>query len=248
MCTLFIYRNKNTKWPLLIASNRDELFNRKFYNPGFHWKKYPNICAGKDLSAGGSWLGINKSGLVAAILNRKPSIAKKEKLLSRGIIVLKTLTNISAKKAIEKLSEYNFNCFQNFNLFISDYKNAFWAKYDNNKLSINTVPLGYSIIDNYDLNDDNSIKPRFYKKIFESELLPEPDLNKFYNWKKMLFLKKKINKNKKSSVFIDNINNNYGTVCSSIIGLPNKKINNENIFWLFSKRNNYFYKYQPFKK
>ena len=36
------------KWPLLIATNRDEYFNRDFQAPGCHWKEYPFIFAGKE--------------------------------------------------------------------------------------------------------------------------------------------------------------------------------------------------------
>ena len=61
MCTLFIYRKKNTKWPVLIATNRDEFFKRKFFSPNKHWSSNIDIFAGKDTLKGGSWLGINKS-------------------------------------------------------------------------------------------------------------------------------------------------------------------------------------------
>ena len=67
MCTLFIHRSKNSDWPILIANNRDEYLARTFKSPGYHWNN--SIFAGKDISAGGSWLGLNENGLCAAILN-----------------------------------------------------------------------------------------------------------------------------------------------------------------------------------
>ena len=74
MCTLLIlYRPKN-KWPLIIAGNRDEMKDRPWLPPGKHWGKCDGIIAGKDLTAGGSWLGINTNGLVATILNRTNSL------------------------------------------------------------------------------------------------------------------------------------------------------------------------------
>ena len=44
---------------------------------GLHWKSYPSIYAGKDKTGGGSWLGINKSGLCIAILNRNTNLQDK---------------------------------------------------------------------------------------------------------------------------------------------------------------------------
>ena len=59
MCSIVILKKSENKWPLIIAANRDEMNNRKFLPPDRHWKDKPHIFAGKDLEAGGSWLGIN---------------------------------------------------------------------------------------------------------------------------------------------------------------------------------------------
>ena len=48
MCILFISRKKNSNWPLLIATNRDEFYDREFDSPGLHWKNHPYIYAGRD--------------------------------------------------------------------------------------------------------------------------------------------------------------------------------------------------------
>ena len=89
MCTLFIYRSKNTEWPVLIANNRDEYLSRSFMPPDYHWDN--NVFAGKDNIEGGTWLGINNYGLCAAILNRNSDNLKKSKVTSRGNIIVETL-------------------------------------------------------------------------------------------------------------------------------------------------------------
>jgi len=96
------------------------------------------------------------------------------------------------------------------------------------------------MIDNYDLNSDNSNKQKIYKSDFIKSSLPNPDKKKFNSWKKLLLSKKEYNNIKTTSVYVENINKNYGTVCSSIIVLPNKKINDNNIIWLYSDRNKDF--------
>ena len=73
MCSIVILKKSENEWPLIIAANRDEMNNRKSLSPGRHWKDKPHIFAGKDLLAGGSWLGVNDNGVVAATMNRIPN-------------------------------------------------------------------------------------------------------------------------------------------------------------------------------
>ena len=63
----------------------------------------------------------------------------------------------------------------------------------------------------------------------------------------MLFLEEKYNNINLSSVFVTDPFNIYGTVCSSIIGLPNKDKIKDNIIWLYSENKSYYEKLLPFK-
>ena len=234
MCILFILRRKSNKWPLMIATNRDEFFERDFFQPGYHWKKYPNIFAGQDKKAGGSWLGINKSGLCIAILNRTSNnIKNKKKLESRGDIVINLLKYKNALNAKNIFlnnfkKKYNF-----FNLFIADNKNAFWIKYDNYLIESSPIPYGYSILDNQNLNDKNSLRQKINKKTFQTTKHPLPEKNDFQGWKKLLMRKKQMVDSELASIYVNKTINDYGTVCSSIIVLPSNKNNNKNIFWIY---------------
>ena len=233
MCTLFIHRSKNSDWPILIANNRDEYLSRTFKSPGYHWNN--NIFAGKDISEGGTWLGLNENGLCAAILNRASNNLKSKNLKSRGKIIIDILKNPDAKSALKHIKSYFKKNTRFFNLFISDYKNAFCIKYDQDEFKSFEVPYGFSIIDNYDLNDNKSPKQKLYRDIFLKKKLPNPSINYFKSWQELLFLEDKYNNVNLSSVFIKDKNNNYGTVCSSIIGLPNKKKIKNNMVWLYSE-------------
>ena len=86
MCILFLSINQHHDYPLIICANRDEFHQRPTKGAHF-WEKYPYILAGKDLQAGGSWLGINKTGYFAAVTNirtgDKPETGKK----SRGELI-----------------------------------------------------------------------------------------------------------------------------------------------------------------
>ena len=188
MCTLFIYRKKNTKWPVLIATNRDEFFKRKFFSPNKHWSSNIDIFAGKDTLKGGSWLGINKSHLCAVVLNRDSNSIQLKETKSRGNLVLNILKKKSTKEAVDFIAKQKFNKYKYFNLLFFDYEDACWVKYNHEGVSINKVPYGFSIIDNYDLNDTKSKKQNLYKKIFKKNKIPNPDKNDFKSWEKCYLL------------------------------------------------------------
>ncbi len=236
MCILFISRKKNSNWPLLIATNRDEFYNREFDSPGAHWKDYPSIYAGKDKLGGGSWLGINKFGICVAILNRNTKIQDKN-FDSRGNLVINALKFKSAFEAKNKIIESFKKKYKFFNLFISDIKNAYLIKYDNFKLETFSVPYGKSIIDNFNLNDNNSLRQTLNKSYFYKAPYPIPEKNQFDGWSKLLSIHSPSIGEKITSIYVKDRQNNYGTVCSSIIGLPKIKTNIKDIFWLYRKSN-----------
>src|SRR5262249_56140236 len=74
MCTLVILRRPGHRWPVLIGANRDEMIDRPSKPPGRHWADRPELVAGLDVFAGGSWLGGNDWGVAAAVLNRHGSL------------------------------------------------------------------------------------------------------------------------------------------------------------------------------
>jgi hypothetical protein len=75
------------KAPLVVGANRDESTTRASAEPS---ELKPGILAGKDLVSGGTWLGINRHGLVVAVTNRR-SPTPTPASLSRGLLTLETL-------------------------------------------------------------------------------------------------------------------------------------------------------------
>tara|TARA_A100001015_G_scaffold321532_1_gene452783 strand:+ start:4915 stop:5670 length:756 start_codon:yes stop_codon:yes gene_type:complete len=250
MCTLFIYRKKHSDWPLLLAANRDEKLSRHSSPPNFHWKDDPDIYAGKDNLKGGSWLGINKHQVCAIILNRNTTFNKLARLSSRGNLVIDALKFKSAKEASYNIYSNLKNIYRNFNLFIADYKNAYWIKFENFEKSLNKVPFGFSMLDNFDLNDNSSKKQLVYRNIFSKIKIPDPKNNNFKEWEKMLFMKRKYKNLKNTEVFIYNKICNYGTVSSSIIGLPIANYKRLKPLWLYNEiktKSRVFMIHSPFK-
>src|SRR5205823_14231681 len=68
MCLIAIARNASTKFPLVIAANRDEFYARPT-RPAHAWEDDAQIVGGRDLRAGGSWLALRRGGRFGAFTN-----------------------------------------------------------------------------------------------------------------------------------------------------------------------------------
>src|SRR5882724_7022541 len=85
MCLIVLAWRVHPRFPLVVAANRDEFHSRKAA-PAAFWRDQPQILAGRDLQAMGTWMGVSRSGKFAAVTNyrgaREPSAAE-----SRGALV-----------------------------------------------------------------------------------------------------------------------------------------------------------------
>jgi uncharacterized protein with NRDE domain len=96
MCILFIARQQHPRYPLIIASNRDEFYARPTA-PAAFWDDAPSILAGRDLEANGTWMGVTRNGKIAAITNvRAPSEVRTD-ATSRGELVTNWLKDDKAQ-------------------------------------------------------------------------------------------------------------------------------------------------------
>jgi uncharacterized protein with NRDE domain len=105
MCTLVILRRPGHHWPVIVGANRDEMTSRPWRGPGRHWPDRPEVVAGQDLEAGGSWLGVNDHGLVAGVLNRPGALGPAPGRRSRGELVLEALDHADADAAATALAD-----------------------------------------------------------------------------------------------------------------------------------------------
>ena len=107
MCTYIFRYDPDSEWPFLIAGNRDELRSRPWLPPARHWPDRADVVAGKDTLAGGTWLGLSDTGVVAAILNKKKALGPAPDKRSRGEIVLDALDHPDAVDAAKALLDAN---------------------------------------------------------------------------------------------------------------------------------------------
>ena len=88
MCTLIALHHVVGGYPLVVGMNRDERRDR----PAAAWsiiEERPRIVAPRDARAGGTWIGVNESGLVVALSNRRGRDSTSAK--SRGLLVAEAL-------------------------------------------------------------------------------------------------------------------------------------------------------------
>jgi len=85
MCILLVAHRHHPFYDLVVAANRDEFHARPSAPAGF-WEDHPNLLAGRDLEAGGTWLGVNREGRFSAVTNLRGGVAR-DPTSSRGHLV-----------------------------------------------------------------------------------------------------------------------------------------------------------------
>lgn len=118
MCTAFIAWKIVPSVPLLTLSNRDEFHKRPALAAA--WDESDTVLGGVDLEAGGRWLGVNRHGAFAVLLNVRDISAIRPDAASRGSLVDNFLSaEISAYEYAEQLYKAE-NPFNPYNLLLCD--------------------------------------------------------------------------------------------------------------------------------
>ncbi|MBW2655266.1 MAG: NRDE family protein, partial [Deltaproteobacteria bacterium] len=87
MCLILFGYKVSREYPLILAANRDEFYQRPTARMHF-WQSDPSILAGKDLEQGGTWFGVHKNGTFAALTNYRDPASIKQNAPSRGEIII----------------------------------------------------------------------------------------------------------------------------------------------------------------
>ena len=87
MCLILVAWRVHPQYPCVVAANRDEFFGRPTAEADW-WPQPSTIMAGRDLQAGGTWLGVTRGGRFAALTNfRDPLGTSAARPVSRGTLV-----------------------------------------------------------------------------------------------------------------------------------------------------------------
>lgn len=119
MCLAIVAVQAHPRWPLVIAANRDE-FHARPTQPAQPWPEAPALVAGRDLQAGGTWLGATHTGRVALLTNVREPGRQLPQAPSRGLLVEGYLRGaMSAARYAEELSA-TAHLYNGFNLVLAD--------------------------------------------------------------------------------------------------------------------------------
>jgi uncharacterized protein with NRDE domain len=175
MCLLAIAYKVHPEYPIIMVANRDEFHNRSAH-PAHWWPDAPAVVAGKDLSAGGSWLASDSYGRMIALTNvRIGRSQQNDNALSRGKIVSDYIVQqVPADEYLTQLSDRS-HLFNPFNLVVYDGNKLYYA----NSLNQGYCPLPPGIygLSNAFLDTPwpklQAAKAHLQKLILEDQITPQ---------------------------------------------------------------------------
>lgn len=149
MCLIFIAIDQHVDLPLIIAGNRDEFYRRSTEKVSF-WKSHPELLAGRDNEAGGTWLGVTRQGRVAAITNYRDPIRVNDNAPSRGLLVLDYLAGDMSPQDFFRRNQNRLDRCNGFNLIFGDLSALYY--YSNRQGRLSRIPPGLHGLSNHLLN------------------------------------------------------------------------------------------------
>ncbi len=237
MCTVVTLWRPDHAWPLVLAANRDEMAARPWSPPGRHWPDRPNVVAGLDKLAGGSWLGINDEGVLAAVLNRQGSLGPDSRLRSRGELVLEALDHADGHAAVVALSELNGRSYRPFNMIVADNRDAYWIASrgnGNGEISVQPLPVGVAMLTALDLNDVRSGRIAHFLPLFQAAAAPRPEEEEWSDWQELLGSPEHGSRTDFRDAMRIAADSGFGTLSSALIALPSLASPQRKPVWLFA--------------
>lgn len=150
MCLIAFGWKAHPEYSLIVGANRDEWRDRPA-SPATWWSDYPQILAGRDLKAGGTWMGVTRGGRFAAITNFRDPAEKRSTARSRGELVTAFLLSLESpgdflSSISERAHEYN-----GFNLVVADTSSM--AYFGSRAGEIKLLEPGVYALSNHTLNE-----------------------------------------------------------------------------------------------
>ena len=157
MCLILVAWRCHDAYPLVVAANRDEFHARPAAAAAF-WPDHPEILAGRDLEAKGTWLGVSRSGRFASVTNYRGG-RDASAPVSRGALVTGfLLSDLNSKTFVAKTDKASYS---GFNLLVADRDELWWLSNRDGgarKLEPGFYALGNLLLDSPEVMD---VKARF---------------------------------------------------------------------------------------
>jgi uncharacterized protein with NRDE domain len=150
MCLIVVAWKVSATLPLVVAANRDEWRERPA-EPARWWPDHPEILAGRDLKAGGTWMGVTRGGRFAAVTNFRDPSDRRTTARSRGGLVTEYLLGTQDPAGyladlMHRGGEYN-----GFNLILGDGESLWY--YGSREGLARPIPQGVHGLSNHLLDE-----------------------------------------------------------------------------------------------
>jgi len=151
MCLILLAFGQCKDYPLIVVSNRDELYARPT-KAAHWWDDWPNTFGGRDLEAQGTWMGVSKQGRFAAVTNVREPGRRKISPRSRGDLTREFLTGSESVQQFLLRITSQQDDYAGFNLLIGDSKQL-WS-YSNRQPGIHKLTPGFYGVSNGFFDED----------------------------------------------------------------------------------------------
>jgi uncharacterized protein with NRDE domain len=215
MCTVVLLLRPRHAWPLILAANRDELLDRAWEPPAAHWPDQPDVTAGRDRSGGGTWMGVNRQGVVAAVLNRPGSLGPAAGKRSRGELPLRALAHPTAADAATAIAALDAGLWRSFNLVLADQQGAWFVRgLGHGRPAAQAMTPGLHMVTAHDPDDPES--PRVARHLARFRAAAPPTPGDWRAWQAIL-----ADRRGEAGEQINVVPRaGFGTVCSSLLAIP----------------------------
>jgi uncharacterized protein with NRDE domain len=161
MCTIIVRHHMDDWCSTIIASNRDEFYDRPASGPVV-LRSRPLIVGGRDEREGGTWFGLTRNGMFGGLTNQRSFSTRDDSLRSRGGLVVDVLEQESLEGVKRYLSQVDPAGYNEFNLIFGDGKQvcAAYGRIDAGEVEIETLRDGVHVLCN-----DRLGSPEFPKAV-----------------------------------------------------------------------------------
>jgi hypothetical protein len=171
MCTLIAFHGVWTDAPLVIATNRDEAYDRPSAPP--RWLDgEPPVLAPLDERAGGTWMGATLGGVWVGLTNRRAGV-NDPGLRSRGLLCRDLLLAGSAADAAARLASLA-EPYNPFHVVAADAGRIMLVEYESGRADVRPLGAGCHVVTNRP-SDEHAAEPkarRAWRLLYDAGLWP----------------------------------------------------------------------------
>ncbi|MFC7477838.1 NRDE family protein [Dankookia sp. GCM10030260] len=218
MCTVILLHRPGHAWPVLVAANRDEMLDRTWDPPGRWWPDFPEVTGGRDRLSGGTWMAVNRAGVVAAVLNRPGSLGPAPGKRSRGELPLLALRETTAAAAAAAIAALPAVEWRSFNMAVADRHGGIFLRAEGHgRPQVLPLPPGLSMITAHDPNDLASPRTARHLPRFRAAPVPDPGTADWRSWEALL-ADDSIAESRADALRVPPTDG-FGTVCASLLAI-----------------------------